>query len=227
MRLYILICLAALFIPSLLHADPLDDFARDFWAWRAAEQPVSGDDVNRIERPAGWVPNWSPAAVQHYRQQLEEFQAKWRTLDSSAWPVPRQVDYRLMESALARVRWELDFTRSWQRNPEFFIDQTVGAYFEVLLPPPPFDAERTRHIVATLNSIPGTIEDAKRNLTEPAAPFARLALAQLSNIRPRFQKSIQELKPSLPFSVIKDLDAATERAVTALESFREWLNQRL
>src|SRR5256885_1712381 len=163
----------------LVHADPLDDFARDFWAWRAAEQPVSGDDVNRIERPAGWVPNWSPAAVQHYRQQLEEFQTKWRTLDSSAWPVPRQVDYRLMGSALARVRWELDFTRSWQRNPEFYIDQTVGAYFELLLPPPPFDAERTRHIIATLNSIPGTVEDAKRNLAEPAAPFARLALAQL------------------------------------------------
>src|SRR6266700_255616 len=226
MRLYILICLAALFTPQLLHADPLDDFARDFWAWRAAEQPVSPDDVNRIERPHGWVPNWSPTAVQHYRQQLERFQTKWQTLDSSAWPVPRQVDYRLMGSALARVRWELDFIRSWQRNPEFYIDQTVGAYFELLLPPPPFDAERTRHIIATLNSIPGTVEDAKRNLTEPAAPFARLALAQLSDIRPRFQKSIQELKPSLSPSA-GDVDAASENAIKALESFRDWLNQRL
>ncbi len=226
MRLYILICLAALFTPQLLHADPLDDFARDFWAWRAAEQPVSPDDVNRIERPHGWVPNWSPTAVQHYRQQLERFQTKWQILDSSAWPVPRQVDYRLMGSALARVRWELDFIRSWQRNPEFYIDQTVGAYFELLLPPPPFDAERTRHIIATLNSIPGTVEDAKRNLTEPAAPFARLALAQLSDIRPRFPKSIQELKPSLSPSA-GDVDAASENAIKALESFRDWLNQRL
>ncbi len=226
MRLYILICLAALFTPQLLHADPLDDFARDFWAWRAAEQPVSPDDVNRIERPHGWVPNWSPTAVQHYRQQLERFQTKWQILDSSAWPVPRQVDYRLMGSALARVRWELDFTRSWQKNPEFYIDQTVGAYFELLLPPPPFDAERTRHIIATLNSIPGTVEDAKRNLTEPAAPFARLALAQLSDIRPRFQKSIQELKPSLSPSA-GNVDAASENAIKALESFRDWLNQRL
>ena len=211
---------------NFLYADPLGDFARDFWAWRAAEQPVSPDDVNRIERPAGWVPNWSSAAVQHYRRQLDEFQAKWRTLDSSPWLVPRQVDYRLMGSALARVRWELDFTRSWQRNPEFYIDQTVGAYFEVLLPPPPFDAERTRHIIAMLNSIPGTVENAKMNLSEPAAPFARLALAQLLDIRPRFLKSIQELKPSLSASV-GDVDAASENAIKALESFRDWLNQRL
>ena len=162
---------------NFLYADPLDDFARDFWAWRAAEQPVSPDDVNRIERPPGWAPNWSTTAVANYRQQLDQFEAKWKKLDHSAWSVPRQVDYRLMGSALARVRWDLDFTRSWQRNPEFYIDQTVGAYFELLLPPPPFDAERTRHIIATLNSIPGTVEDAKRNLTEPAAPFSRLAAA--------------------------------------------------
>ena len=211
---------------NFLYADPLDDFARDFWAWRAAEQPVSPDDVNRIERPPGWAPNWSTTAVANYRQQLDKFEAKWKKLDHCAWSVPRQVDYRLMGSALARVRWDLDFTRSWQRNPEFYIDQTVGAYFELLLPPPPFDAERTRHIIATLNSIPGTVEDAKRNLTEPAAPFSRLALAQLSDIRPRFLKSIQELKPSLSPSA-GDVDAASENAIKALESFRDWLNQRL
>ena len=211
---------------NFLYADPLDDFARDFWVWRAAEQPVSPDDVNRIERPPGWAPNWSTTAVANYRQQLDQFEAKWKKLDHSAWSVPRQVDYRLMGSALARVRWDLDFTRSWQRNPEFYIDQTVGAYFELLLPPPPFDAERTRHIIATLNSIPGTVEDAKRNLTEPAAPFSRLALAQLSDIRPRFLKSIQELKPSLSPSA-GDVDAASENAIKALESFRDWLNQRL
>ena len=222
-----LLLLAIIHSGNLLYAEPLDDLARDFWTWRAAEQPVSPDDVNRIERPAAWVPDWSPTAVEHYQQQLEQFEARWKKLDSSSWPVLRHVDYRLMGSALARVRWELDFTRSWQRNPEFYVDQTLGAYFELLLPPPPLDVERTRHIVTTLNSIPRTIEDAKKNLTEPTAPFARLALAQLADIRPRLLKSIQELKPNLVSSATGDLDAAAELAVTALESFRDWLNQRL
>src|SRR5206468_12308406 len=70
-----------------------------------------------------------------------------------------------------------------------------------------------------------TLFRSKRNLTEPAAPFARLALAQLSNIRPRFLKSIQELRPSLSPSA-GDMDAASENAIKALESFRDWLNQR-
>lgn len=212
---------------TVCYADTLDDLARDFWTWRATEQPLSGDDVNRIERPTGWIPDWSPAAVERYRKQLEQFDAAWKKLDLSASPVARQVDYRLMGSALARVRWELDFTKSWQRNPGFYLDQTVGAYFSLLLPPPPFDAERTRQIVATLNSIPATIENGKKNLMDPAAPFARLALAGLTDIRPRLLKSVHELKPLLSGPTAGEIDDAAERAIKALESFRDWLNGRL
>lgn len=211
----------------LAHADALDDFARDFWNWRAMEQPVSPDDVTRIERPAGWIPDWSPGALARYGQQLEQFDSRWKKLDATAWPVARQVDYRLMGSALARVRWELEFTRTWQRNPRFYVDQSLGAYVDLLLPPPPFDSERTRHIVATLDSIPRTLEDAKRNLSQPAAPFARLALARLEDIRPQLLKSVRELKPALESAASAGLDPATERAIAALELYREWLKQRL
>jgi uncharacterized protein (DUF885 family) len=211
----------------MLRADPLDDFARDFWAWRAAEQPTSSDDVNRIERPANWLPDWSPAAVEGYRQQLKNFEERWKKLDVSAEAIPRQVDYRLMGSAVARVRWELEITRNWQRDPEFYTDQTLGSYFALLLPPPPFDADQTHHILATLRSIPVTLEDAKKNLKEPTGPFARLALAELQDIRPRLLKSVQELKPNLDPNAAAGVDALAERAVSALEAYREWMSQRL
>src|SRR5437016_12730250 len=55
-----------LFVPSVVHADSLDDLARDFWIWRAAEQPVSSDDIPRIERPSRWPPDWSPETMACY-----------------------------------------------------------------------------------------------------------------------------------------------------------------
>jgi uncharacterized protein (DUF885 family) len=220
---FLLILIAA----PLLRADSFDDLAHDFWAWRAAEQPVSSDDIPRLERPAGWIPDWSPAAVTGYRRQLEEFEARWKKIDTSTWPVARQVDYRLVGSALARVRWELDLTRGWQRNPTFYLQQSLGAYLDFLLPPPPFGAERTRHIVAILASVPRTVEDAKKNLTQPAAPFARLALDQLKSVRPHLSQSVQAVKPLLDPSTAPGLDAAAEQAIVALESYREWLTQRL
>src|SRR5437660_6278385 len=85
-----------LFVPSVVRADTLDDLARDFWAWRAAEQPVSSDDIPRIEPPSGWVSGWSPEAVARYHKQLDEYETRWQKIDASAGPIPRQVDYRLM-----------------------------------------------------------------------------------------------------------------------------------
>ncbi len=216
-----------LFVPSVVRADTLDDLARDFWAWRAAEQPVSSDDIPRIERPSGWVPDWSPEAVARYHKQLDEYETRWQKIDASAGPIPRQVDYRLMGSALSRVRWELDRIRNWQRDPSFYVQQTVGAYLQLLLPPPPFDSARSKQIVATLASIPRTLASANQNLTEPAAPFARIALSQLQDIRSRLLKSVARLKPLLDAESSRNLDSVSEQAAVALESYRDWLTQRL
>src|SRR5881396_1518172 len=216
-----------LLVPSVVHADSLDDLASDFWAWRAAEQPVSSDDVPRIERPSGWVPDWSPEAVARYHKQLDEYETRWQKIDASAGPIPRQVDYRLMGSALSRVRWELDRIRNWQRDPSFYVQQTVGAYLQLLLPPPPFDSARSKQIVATLASIPRTLASANQNLTEPAAPFARIALSQLQDIRSRLLKSVARLKPLLDAESSRNLDSVSEQAAVALESYRDWLTQRL
>jgi len=213
--------------PCLLRADELDTLAADFWAWRTLEQPISTDDIPRLERSANWVPNWSPEAVKQYRQRLGEFDARWKNMDATKWPVPRQVDYRLMGSAIERVRWELEITRGWQRNPEFYVDQTVGAYFHLLLPPPPFNAGRTRQIVATLNSMPGTLEAARQNLTEPVGPFAKLALDSLDGVGPNLQKSVSELKKVAEPSAATELDTAVQKAAVALADYRAWIIGKL
>ena len=213
--------------PCLARADAFDDLARDFWAWRTNEQPISTDDIPRIERPANWVPKWSPADVKEYRRQLGEFESRWRKIDATSWPVARQVDYRLIGSAIARVRWELEIVRGWQKDPSFYLDQTVGAYFHLLLPPPPFEAARTQQIVATLEAIPGTLKAARQNLTEPLGPFAELAVDALDGLGPKLQKSVTELKKVSEPSAASALDAAVQGAATALSDYSSWIIGRL
>ena len=225
-RQVVLGCLVLL-APAVTAAGELDDLARDFWAWRAVHQPLSSDDIPRIERPAGWVPDWSQPAVAGRRQALRAFEDHWKKLEVSGWPIPRQVDYRLLGSALARVRWELDITRGWRRNPMFYLDQTLGAIFERLLQPPPIDRARSEEIVSRMAGIPRTVEAAKLNLDQAVAPFARLAIEELKDARPRLLTVARELKPLLAAESAERLEAATEAAIAALESFRGWLEQRL
>src|ERR1022692_2986630 len=80
--------------------ESLERLADDFWTWRAKYAPFTGDDVNRIERPGG-VRNWSHAAIDSHRKELAAFEARWEKIDANGWPIPNQVDYRLVGSALA------------------------------------------------------------------------------------------------------------------------------
>lgn len=223
----LLTILYATLFANLAQADELDDLARDFWAWRAAEMPVSTDDIPRLERPAGWVPDWSPSAVASYRRQVAEFEKRWEGMDAAKWPVPRQVDDRLVGSAIARAHWELDDLAAWKKNPNFYLDQTLGAYFHLLLVPPPFDAARSANIVATLSAVPKILEDGRANLTEGVRPFAELALDQLGDVRPRLLASVRALKPLLDTESQKQIDAAADAAAEGLESYRQWLAGRL
>lgn len=54
----------------------LGDLAADFWAWRVAAAPDSGDDITRVERPDGWTADWSAAAVTERRRVLGKLEKR-------------------------------------------------------------------------------------------------------------------------------------------------------
>jgi uncharacterized protein (DUF885 family) len=209
------------------HPDDLEALARDFWTWRAATQPISGDDVPRVDRPAGWAPDWSPRSIEERRKTLAEFEHRWTMLASPSAPVARRIDHRLMGSALARVRWELDGNPSWRRNPGFYVDQTVDAYVDAIVPPATLPAARGRDVIARLRSIPGTLAAARENLDDARAPFARLAIEDLDGIAGKLRRSAQALAPHLDPASADALPGAVDRAIAALEEYREWLRGRL
>jgi hypothetical protein len=220
--------LAILCIPLSVRAqDSLDKLATDFWTWRAQWQPFNADDVPRIERPAGLQPSWSAASIARQRADLSAFESRWKKLDPTKSPVPQQVDYRLMGSALARVRWELDIHPRWQNDPTFYVDQAMTAVVEELLQPPPFDEGRTRDLVTRVQNIPALVEDAEANLKQPFAPFAKLAIDALSDIRKQLQQIVDGVGPLLKGDAAKQLAPAVNSAATSLESFRAWLEKRL
>jgi uncharacterized protein (DUF885 family) len=217
----------ALIFSATLSADPLDDLAREFWAWRTVHQPISGDDIPRIERPVGWTPDWSLQTIVQSREALAAFEKRWKEMDAGRWSIPQQVNYSLIGSALARVGWELYVVRSWQRNPTFYIEQTLGSVFDRLLQPPPIDRARSEEILRRMNAIPATVADAKVNLDQMVRPFAELAIANLRDSRPHIVDAFAALKPLLDPTVAAQIDPAAAKAADALESYRTWLSDRL
>src|SRR4029077_11083357 len=129
-------------------------------------------------RPGG-IRDWSKAAIEKRRSDLAQFEARWKKIDASGWPIPKQVDYRLMGSALSRVRWELDINPRWKRDPNFYNEQTLTALAEALTIPPPYDEARSREILTRIKNIPSILTQGSENLEDTPAPFASVAIQNL------------------------------------------------
>jgi uncharacterized protein (DUF885 family) len=221
----------AVFLTALLLANAsaatqsVDKLANDFWSWRAKYAPFTGDDVNRIERPGG-TRDWSRASIDKQRKDLAEFEARWKKIDPAQSPIAKQVDYKLIGSALARVRWELDVNPRWRRDPNFYIAQTLTALAEALTVPAPYDEAHSREILNRIENIPPILEEAAQNLDNPPVPFASVTIQALEGIRDRLRKMASLLTASTTLKE-GELNGACERAADALEKFQQQLKEKL
>jgi hypothetical protein len=215
----------ALFASAQAQLESLEKLADDFWTWRAKYAPFTGDDVNRLERPGG-IRDWSRASIDQRRNDLKQFETRWKKIDPSSWPVSQQVDYKLIGSALSRVRWELDVNPRWKRDPNFYVEQTLTALAEALTIPAPYGEARSREILMRAENIPPILHQGSENLENPPAPFASVAIQNLDGIRERFRKMSSALIKSTTLSP-NNLNSACERAADALEKFQQQLKEKL
>ena len=203
----------------------LGKLADDFWTWRAKYAPFTGDDVNRTERPGG-IRDWSRASMDARERQLAGFEERYRQIDCTKWPIPQQVDYRLMGSALARVHYEIEVNARWKRDPNFYVEQTLTPLGEALTVPSPYDESRSREILTRLQNIPVILQQGAENLKDPPAPFASVAVQSLEGVRERLRKMAVALRPATTLNE-KELNDAADHAADALEQFQAQLKKRL
>jgi uncharacterized protein (DUF885 family) len=178
-----------------------------------------------MERPGG-VRDWSRASIDGRKSDLAGFEARWKRLNPAQLPIPKQVDYKLIGSALSRVRWELELNPRWKRDPNFYIEQTLTAVAEALTPPAPYDEARSREILTRIENIPSILNQAFENLENPPAPFATVAIQNLDGIRDHLRTMVSALNGSTSLKP-QQLQAATDRAADALEKFQQQLKDKL
>jgi len=220
-----LLALIAICVANIAAAESLEKLADDFWTWRAKYAPFTGDDVNRLERPGG-IRDWSRASIDQRRNDLKQFETRWKNIDPSSWPVSQQVDYKLVGSALSRVRWELDANPRWKRDPNFYVEQTLTALAEALTIPAPYGEARSREILTRVENIPSILQQGSENLENPPAPFASVAIQNLDGIRERLRKMSSALIKSTTLGP-ENLNSACEQAADALEKFQQQLKEKL
>jgi hypothetical protein len=209
------------------HDEALQALAAKFFEWRRIQQPVSGDDIPRVERPHGWVPNYSPQALLDYQTGYDAFMRALEHLNQENWTLADQVDARLLRAAIERVHWELNVLKAPQRNPLFYVHQTLGSVFELLVLSSPITAKRAENILLRLEEIPKTLKLARKNLNQPVRPFAQATINMLDDVEERLLALQSALQSEFPPELGDRLERSTKKAATAFQSYSEWLSSNL
>jgi len=208
--------------------DPaMQSLAAEFFAWRAVTQPSAPDDIPRIERPNGWTPDVSPEALAQTNMAYAGFRKRLDALTRAGWSRSDSVDWLLLRSAIERVRWELEILRLPERNPDFYVQQTLGAVYELLVVSSPVTDARMEEIVRRVRAIPMTLTHARANLKDPVLPFASMAIDNLWNIRDKLERLAAGLKRESASRQHAAIDHAIRAAAGALEEYARWLQSRL
>lgn len=210
--------------------DELLSLWEEVWTWRIETAPRTRDDLTRLPRPAGWLPDWRSERVAALRREVTEFTARHDSLPpptGTGLEYRRQVvDRHLVGCVLARVHYELDVVASWRRDPWFYLDHTLGLVYDALLSPPPFTPERLEDLLARLGSIPATLALGAENMKDDCvAEFAAVALRDSRNGPSQLKEAMGALARQNGGRLRRAITAAAETAAGALEQWRARLEE--
>ncbi len=201
-----------------------EDLLSLFADWRAFQKPklVNG------------VPDYSAAAMAAQHRDLAAYRRRLAEIDPSGWPIPQQVDWRLVEAEMNGLDFDHRVLRPWANNPAFYVtvfpsqsDQPARegpfAYgaVELWTYTFPLTPDRADRIASGLRTIPALLDQAKRNLVGNGKDlwvFGTRSIREQSDDLGRLAGRVGNSSPALT--------AEVERAGKATDAFAAWLDER-
>ena len=148
-----------------------DDLVALFSDWREFQKPPLTDGV----------PDYGPRAMAAQHARLPKYRHRLDAIDTSGWPVARQVDWHVVQAEMNGLDFDHRVLRPWARDPAFYVtvfpsqsDQPAreaswahGA-IELWTHRFPLAPDKAAEIAASLRIIPALLEQARANLVGDA-----------------------------------------------------------
>ncbi len=195
------------------------------------------EEILELARPVvnDGVPDLGSAAIAKRKTSLDDFRQRLAAIDTSAWTVPKQVDYLLVWSRMNDIVFQHKVMQPWSRDPLSYLYQFRGI--------PHADVSATTEdavaLSAQLRAVPVMVDNAIENLTQPSGELASLAIFLLDNFDGVGQgEPYRDEPPEGTIGWFEDLcsrlDAAgsdlladCRKATAAAQRYHDWLSAEL
>lgn len=201
-----------------------DDLVALFRDWRTFQQPAI----------ASGAPDYKTAAMTAQHRGLARLRARLAALDTSSWPVPQQVDARLVRAEMDGLDFDHRVLRPWANNPAFYVtvfaDQSdqparegphAAGAIEIWRETFPLTDARAGALEAPLDAIPPLLDQARVNLVGDGRDlwaFGAGTIREQSRDLDTLASRLGDTRPALL--------ARVQRAKAATEAFAAWVDER-
>jgi len=122
------------------------------------------------------APDYRPAAVAVRQAKVAEFRRRLAAIPVSSWPVSQRVDYLVVQARLNALDFQFRVQHPWISDPGFYTEAVERVAYAEL----PVKGDALTALQGRLNAVPNVLAQAKTNLIEPAAEYAKLTIHDIN-----------------------------------------------
>ena len=199
-----------------------EDLVTLFNEWRTFEKPPVRDGA----------PDYTAVTFNSRWTDFEELREKLKAIDTSAWPIPNQVDWMIVWAEMNGYDFNHNILKPWVRDPAFYKSvwtyksdvpahegPTHHATTELWTYEFPLTSEERNRLINDLKVIPSLNSQAKQNLTGNARD---LWITGIRDIKAQ-SEVLNGLKEHETVGSDPELIAVVEEAVRATNDLVKWL----
>ena len=204
--------------------DSYESLVALFKEWRAFENPplLNG------------APDYTKETFEKRWPEFKLIQKKLQGIDTTAWPIPQQVDWRIVNAEMNGYDFNQRVFKPWERDPAFYttlwMDRsdvpahegpTHHAVLDLWTYDFPLDSNSRKKILLELAVIPSLNEQAKINLTGNAKD---LWIAGIRDIETQ-SENLEGMKDLPGVAKDKKLLSAIDKSIAATDDLVNWLQK--
>ncbi len=205
-------------------AEPLPHFVDDFLSFLYEVHPT-GATMDGVHTHDDLIEDYRRSAIDTHLSALAGFARRLDAIPVDQLALREQVEHQIVSSNIRARQFELEATRSWERNPHVYADTLASSLAAQAIFTYAPETDRARRVLSKLRQVPRLVQAARENIKEPPAMFVKVgietwrgAMAFIDTDLPRAFSNVDDIH------LLGDLDDACKEATQTIGAYADELS---
>src|SRR5918993_1638895 len=156
-------------------AEPLPHFVDDFLSFLYEVHPT-GATMDGVHTHDDLIEDYRRSAIDTHVSALAGFARRLDAIPVDQLPLREQIEHQIVSSNIRARQFELEATRSWERNPHVYADTLASSMAAQAIFTHAPEADRARRVLSKLRQVPRLVQAARDNIKDPPAIYVKVGV---------------------------------------------------